>query len=266
LIDPSGELLIGRRHQPRLQRPLALRFPWVALLSLGLLAGGGVRAGNTNTSLGSTASIAGTANIVGPASPGGRPAPLPADALFEAELQDISLADAPAVVLGRSRLDPAGQPPFRFRITYDRKALQPGHSYSVRATVRQRGRLLFTTDTVAPVFDGGSGPLRLSLVAVDDGPQQNRLIHGLFTYMADAASFVACGDSRRLPVAMEGDYRQLERAYLRAVRQPGQPLLVSVRGQIRLRPSLEDSQPAQATLVVERFIAVAPGRSCNQLR
>jgi uncharacterized lipoprotein YbaY len=237
-----------------------------ALFALALLGAGVVRAG------GYSASLSGTATLSATAQP---PGVLPTDALFEAELQDISLADAPAVVLGRSRLEPAGQPPFRFRITYDRRALQPGHRYSVRATVRQRGRLLFSTDTVAPVLDGNPRPLRLSLVAVGEsapqsglpsGPQNNSLFHGLFSYQADAAGFVPCGSGRRLPVAMEGDYRRLEHAYLRAVRQPGQPLLVSVRGRISPRPSLEDSQPPQATLVVERLISVAPGRSCNQLR
>jgi uncharacterized lipoprotein YbaY len=43
---------------------------------------------------------------------------LPADATFEATLQDVSRADAPADVIAQTRLDPAGQPPFRFEIKY----------------------------------------------------------------------------------------------------------------------------------------------------
>jgi hypothetical protein len=50
---------------------------------------------------------------------------LPPDAVFEAVLQDISRADAPAKVLGRAIIDPAGQPPFRFEIAYDDAAVQP---------------------------------------------------------------------------------------------------------------------------------------------
>jgi uncharacterized lipoprotein YbaY len=42
---------------------------------------------------------------------------LPPGAVFEATLEDISRADAPAEILGRARLEPAGQPPFRFEIT-----------------------------------------------------------------------------------------------------------------------------------------------------
>ena len=85
---------------------------------------------------------------------------LPPDAVFEAVLEDVSRADAPATVLGRATIDPAGQPPFRFAIPYDDAAVQPGRRYAVRATVRHQGRLLFTTDRVYPVLGGGDAPLR----------------------------------------------------------------------------------------------------------
>jgi copper homeostasis protein (lipoprotein) len=94
---------------------------------------------------------------------------LPPDAVFEAELQNVSRADAPAVVLGRSKLDPAGQPPFRFEIAYDDAAVQAGQRYTVRASVKQQGRLLFTTDRHSPVLDGGSAPLNLLLVSARSG-------------------------------------------------------------------------------------------------
>ena len=80
---------------------------------------------------------------------------LPPDAVFEAVLQDISRADAPAEVLGRAKIDPAGQPPFRFEIAYDDAAVQPRRRYTVRATVIHQGRLLFTTDRAYPVLAGG---------------------------------------------------------------------------------------------------------------
>ncbi|MCW5605152.1 MAG: YbaY family lipoprotein, partial [Burkholderiales bacterium] len=96
---------------------------------------------------------------------------LPPDAVFEAVLQDVSRADAPAEVLGRATIDPAGQPPFRFRIAYDDAAVQPGQRYAVRATVRQQGRLLFTTDQVYPVVPGAGGtPLRMLLVSTKGRP------------------------------------------------------------------------------------------------
>ncbi|TXH44955.1 MAG: META domain-containing protein [Burkholderiaceae bacterium] len=95
---------------------------------------------------------------------------LPPDAVFEAQLQDVSAADRPAVVLARSRLDPAGQPPFRFEITYDDTAVQVGGRYTVRATVRHHDRLLFTTDRHYPVLDGRDAPLDLQLVSARRTP------------------------------------------------------------------------------------------------
>jgi putative lipoprotein len=50
---------------------------------------------------------------------------LPPDAIFEAQLQDISRADASALVLGRARLEPAGELPFRFKISCDEAAVYP---------------------------------------------------------------------------------------------------------------------------------------------
>ncbi len=92
---------------------------------------------------------------------------LPPDAVFEAVLIDAAIADAPARELGRVRLQPAGQPPFRFSIPYRERDITPGGRYTVRATVRQGERLLFTTDTFTPVLSGGpSQPLNLVMVQV----------------------------------------------------------------------------------------------------
>lgn len=306
---------------------------------------------------------------------------LPPDAVFEVVIEDIARADAPATVLGRVRLEPAGQPPFRFSIPYSEDDLSPKGRYAVRATVRQGERLLFTTDTITPVLDGAtSQPLNLRLVRVGAGRQpspqgalgrlpaswrgdlpdasgtsrwqvdlltdgsfqlrqtfldrpapnsfddigrwrleqpgprlelrggreapvllqpveggaalrkldlrgepirsslNDRLLRlpaaepieprlhlqGMFRYLADAASVRLCATGARLPVAMEGDYLKLERAYLGA--QPagsaGQPLLVNLEGLISQRPSAEPGRGPQRTLVVERFLGVHPGEGC----
>lgn len=65
---------------------------------------------------------------------------LPPDAVFEAVQEDVSRADAPAQVPGRSRLDSAGRPPFKFEIVYDDAAVQQGRRYTVRPTVTYQGR------------------------------------------------------------------------------------------------------------------------------
>ncbi|MCX9156292.1 YbaY family lipoprotein [Niveibacterium sp. 24ML] len=114
-------------------------------------------------------SLAGAATLSGSASYRERIA-LPPGAVFEATLEDVSRADAPSTVLGRAKIDPAGAPPFRFSIDYDEAAVVPGHRYTVRATVRHEGKLLFTTDRHYPVLDGKPAtPLELLLRKVGGG-------------------------------------------------------------------------------------------------
>lgn len=87
---------------------------------------------------------------------------------------------------------------------------------------------------------------------------------GIMQYLADAPSIRLCATGQRLPIAMEGDYRRLERAYVQA--RPGAaagaPLLVHLEGLITLRPAAEAGRPAERTLVVERFVGVRAGEGC----
>lgn len=94
---------------------------------------------------------------------------LPPDAVFVAELHDVSRADAPSEVIGRATLDPAGNPPFRFEIGYDDAALVPGHRYAVRANVSHQGQPRFTTIENYPVLDGRDAPLNIMLVSARGG-------------------------------------------------------------------------------------------------
>ncbi|NOD34635.1 MULTISPECIES: YbaY family lipoprotein [unclassified Ruegeria] len=81
---------------------------------------------------------------------------LPPNATLFVELQDISLADAPAVTLAAQRYALTGVPA-KFELTYDDALIEDGHSYAVRATVTTGQRLLFTTDTVYPVLTNEAG-------------------------------------------------------------------------------------------------------------
>jgi copper homeostasis protein (lipoprotein) len=307
---------------------------------------------------------------------------LPPGLTFEAVIEDISRADAPAEVIGRTVIENPGQPPIDFAIEYDPADLQPAAIHSLRATIRRGDALLFTTDTITRVLtDGATGPVDVRLRAVArssdavpapagahglslpasftgtlpcadcdgirhhldlwpdqvyhmrrdwlgraEGPLrrdevgrwsadpargaivlygasemplfwqvrgpgrlrqmdmagnpiasdlpyeltgygtlsptdlEGMVLLGMMTYLADAASFEECLTGRRYPVAAEGDYPALERAYLEARNEPGAPLLVHVEGELAARPSMEG--PDRTHLVVGRFIKAAPGETC----
>jgi uncharacterized lipoprotein YbaY/uncharacterized lipoprotein NlpE involved in copper resistance/heat shock protein HslJ len=86
-------------------------------------------------------------------------------------------------------------------------------------------------------------------------------MRGMFTYMADAAGFSECLTGRRLPVATEGGYLELERAYLAARAEPGQAMMAMVEGRIALRDPMEGPAPVP-TLVVDRFLRLMPEEQC----
>lgn len=82
---------------------------------------------------------------------------LPPDATFEATLEDVSRADAPASVLGQARIEQPGNPPFHFTIQYEPTQIQPSHVYAVRARITSGGHLLFITDQRYQVLTQGHG-------------------------------------------------------------------------------------------------------------
>jgi len=115
----------------------------VVLVSLGLLAGGCM-----SNAPPSEARLTGTATYR-------ERIALPADAVFEATLEDVTRADAPAEVIGRTRMDPPGNPPFKFEIAYDPARIDQSHRYTVRAKITHGDRLMFATDTHYPVLSAG---------------------------------------------------------------------------------------------------------------
>jgi len=72
---------------------------------------------------------------------------LPPNAVLSVELADVSLADAPATVIGQRKIVPAGQVPIKFEIGFDPTAIKPGRTYALQARITVDGRLLFITDT-----------------------------------------------------------------------------------------------------------------------
>jgi copper homeostasis protein (lipoprotein) len=88
---------------------------------------------------------------------------------------------------------------------------------------------------------------------------------GLFSYWADAPLFVACTSGIQTPVAQEGAYLELERAYLAqggAGGPDGATFRVWIDGEAVLRPSME-GRGVETVIVVEAWSEVrGGGESC----
>ena len=89
----------------------------------------------------------------------------------EVWLLDTSLADAPAVEIAYQKIDDPGNPPIPFVLDYDPAEIREGMQYGVRATIKHRDQLLFTSDTHYPVLTRGAGnSAEVLLVMVDRTP------------------------------------------------------------------------------------------------
>jgi len=96
---------------------------------------------------------------------------LPPTAQIEVRLDDVSLADAPSRTIARQAFGADGQQvPIDFLLRFDRREIDPRHSYAVSARITGGdGKLMFITDTRNSVdFEGVSeiamGTLNLVMV------------------------------------------------------------------------------------------------------
>lgn len=88
---------------------------------------------------------------------------LPPSATLSVSLQDVSLADAPALVLAQQSAQINGQVPLPFKLSYQPEQILPGHRYAVSARIEDGGRLLFiNTEQHSVKLDGSDvQPLRI---------------------------------------------------------------------------------------------------------
>lgn len=144
-----------------------------------------------------------------------------------------------------------------------------------------RGAIVLHGAAEMPIQWAVKGPERLRLLDMEGNPIESGLpyevtsdgsltetdldglfLGGMMTYMADAALFEECLTGRRYPIAPEGDYLALERAYLADRTAPGAPLYVHVEGGLLMRPAMEG--PDRRSLVVHRFIKTRPDVTCER--
>ncbi len=82
---------------------------------------------------------------------------LPPTAKLTVQLQDVSRADAPAVLIAEQVIDTAGQgPPYAYSLSYDPAQIQDNLTYAVRAEIRDGDQLLFTSTQSYQVITRGN--------------------------------------------------------------------------------------------------------------
>jgi uncharacterized lipoprotein NlpE involved in copper resistance len=186
---------------------------------------------------------------------------LASDGTFQLRQSALSQAQQPQTELnsqddiGRWRLEPGS----------NRLLLQGGREAPVVLQPLDNSAALRKLDLEGqPLTTGGND--RLQRLAAAEPIEPRLHLAEMFRYLADAASISLCATGANLPVAMEGDYLSLGRAYLaaRPANAPGEPMLVNLEGLISKRPSAEQDRVLVRTLVVERFVAVHPGQNCPE--
>lgn len=85
------------------------------------------------------------------------------DAVFEAVLEEVSRADAPAEILASVHRNQPGQVPIAFELSYEPGRIRSSGTYVVRATVSEAGRLRFTGEQPAPM-GASPGPGRIAIL------------------------------------------------------------------------------------------------------
>jgi len=138
---------------------------------------------------------------------------MPPDAVLTVRVEDVSRADAPALVLAEIR-EPFGtrQVPITFSLHVPSEAIDPRLSYAVRATITVDGQLRFTTTrSYAVLTHGAPNNVDLVLDAVQPAPAVGFALPATFAGVMPCAD--CAGIEQTLTLRADGLYR-LRRTYL----------------------------------------------------
>lgn len=91
---------------------------------------------------------------------------LPADAVVTVQIQDVSKADAPAILLAEQSFKVEGKtPPFTFEVAYDASKINAKATYVVSVKIEQGGKLRYINTTLVPVITNGA-PLDAGVITL----------------------------------------------------------------------------------------------------
>jgi len=89
---------------------------------------------------------------------------LPPDAAIDVRLEDTSLHDLPAKLVGESIFAAEGQQvPISFQVWFTPAEINPSHTYQLRANISVNGTITFTSNTLYPVITQGA-PMQANIM------------------------------------------------------------------------------------------------------
>ena len=95
---------------------------------------------------------------------------LPPSAVLSVQLADVSLADAPAKIIGEQTIKPAGQVPISFEIKLDPSVIGSQMTYALQARITVDGKLMFISDVRHQVDPLTDAPQTIMLKMVRQAP------------------------------------------------------------------------------------------------
>jgi copper homeostasis protein (lipoprotein) len=99
--------------------------------------------------------------------------------------------------------------------------------------------------------------------AMAETDQDSIELQGMFSYTASAAQFRDCHTGKSFPVAKVGPYTRLEQAYLDSGIEPGNELMVAIRGRYLARPTGDENASEVVMLVVDAFEKAMDSGDCT---
>lgn len=91
------------------------------------------------------------------------------------------------------------------------------------------------------------------------------LMRGMYSYVANRASFIECSTGMQFNVAFTEDYKTLERVYIQNKNAKSEAIQVEIEAQILLKEGT-DSKEKVPTVVVKKFIKSSPKELCQPLK
>jgi copper homeostasis protein (lipoprotein) len=163
--------------------------------------------------------------------------------------------------LGRAGGDETYDDIGRWSAAPDRKTIElhGGRETPLRFQRADDGALL-ALDAAGPASAPGEQRLARDVAFRDLEPRLP--LRGLYRHLGDTATFTECLTGRTMPVALEGNYLDTEKAYAALDKTEGQAFLVTVEGRIAERAkTIGDG--TQDVLVVDRQRRFWPKEGCG---